>query len=115
MTSRVEMFPEFIEALPEVDLPFAGASGWLVQAEGRQVIFAAFDDSVEVPEHSHAEQWEFVLAGSVDLAIDGNMQTYSAGDNFYIPAGVPHAGTVHAGYKAMIVFNESDRYKPKTE
>ncbi|UCH84237.1 MAG: cupin domain-containing protein [Candidatus Latescibacterota bacterium] len=115
MISNVELFPDFIEALPEIDLPFPSARGWLIQAEDRQIVFASFDEETNVPEHSHAEQWEFVLAGKVDLNIDGEACTYQAGDNFYIPAGVPHAGLVHAGYKAMIVFNAPDRYQPKAK
>ena len=114
MISGAVLFPDFIEALPEVDLPFPGARGWLIQSENQQIVFAAFDEKTEVPEHSHAEQWEFVLAGKVDLSIGGTMKTYDAGDNFYIPSGVPHAGMVHAGYKAMIVFNAPNRYKVKT-
>ncbi len=109
----VEPFPEFVKNLPEIDLPVPGARGWMIQGAGQQVVFAQFDETVDVPEHSHSEQWEFALGGRVDLKMDGQVLTHTAGENFYIPAGKPHGATVHAGYHAMMVFNESDRYKPK--
>ncbi|MBU0740967.1 cupin domain-containing protein [bacterium] len=105
--------PSFLQALPEIDLPISGARGWLLQGEGQQVVFVEFGETVDVPEHGHAEQWEFAVAGRVDLHIDGGTIGYTAGDNFFIPAGVPHGATVHAGYKALIVFNAPDRYLPR--
>lgn len=109
----IDTFPDFITALPELDLPFAGARGWLLQGKEQQVVFLEFDQDVEVPEHTHDEQWEFALTDKVVLSRDGAATEYNAGDNFFIPAGTPHAGDVKAGYKAMIVFNAPDRYKPK--
>jgi len=110
---QVERFPEFLKALPEVDLPFPGARGWLIQGDKTQVVFAEFSDTLEVPEHAHAEQWEFVVSGRVELRIQGEIREYGAGENFFIPGGIPHGATVQAGYRAMIVFNEAGRYTPK--
>lgn len=111
--SRQESLPAFVRSLPEADLPIPGARGWLLQGATQQVVFVEFAETVEVPEHAHQEQWEFALAGRVDLRIGGGTRTYAAGDNFFIPAGEPHGATVHAGYKAMIAFNATDRYRPK--
>lgn len=111
--TRIEHFPEFIGELPELDLPFAGARGWLLQGEKHQVVFIEFDRMLEVPEHKHGEQWEFVLAGRVELRREGKTTEYVPGGSFFIPAGIPHGATVQAGYKAMIVFNERDRYSAK--
>jgi quercetin dioxygenase-like cupin family protein len=111
--SRYADLPPFLEALPEVDIPLPGVTGRLLQAGERQVVFAEFAETVEVPEHAHQEQWEFCLAGRVDLRIGGEIVTHEAGDNFYIPAGVPHGAVVHAGYRAMMVFNARDRYRAK--
>jgi hypothetical protein len=111
--SNIERWPDFIRSLPEVELPFPGARGWMIQGTDQQVVFIEFDDDVEVPEHAHAEQLELAVAGGVVLRSAGKSTHYAAGDSFFIPAGVPHAATVHAGYKAMIVFNARDRYKPR--
>ncbi len=103
--------PSFLTDGPELDLPLAGARGWLVESGRRQVVAVAFAETVEVPEHSHAEQWEFALAGRVDLRREGRTESFSAGDNFFVPAGQVHGATVHAGYRALIIFNEPDRYR----
>jgi quercetin dioxygenase-like cupin family protein len=110
----LKRFPDFVRALPEVDLPFPGARGWLIGGTGQEVVFVEFSETIEVPEHQHEEQWELALAGTVDLHCDGTTTRHESGDNFVIPAGKPHGGTVHAGYKALIVFNAPDRYKLKT-
>jgi len=106
-------FPEFVKQMPDIDLPIPGASGTMLQSEGQQIVFVEFAETVDVPEHSHSSQWEFVLEGRVDLKMGGETITHTAGENFYIPPGVPHGALVHAGYKAMIMFDEPDRYKPK--
>jgi quercetin dioxygenase-like cupin family protein len=109
----IDKFPEFVTGLPEVDLPFAGASAWLIHGDRKQVVFAEFNEAVEVPEHSHQEQSEIVLSGSVLLRMDGKEREYRAGEAFFVPAGTLHAADVQAGYRAVIVFNEPGRYRAK--
>lgn len=111
---RVETIPEFLKALPEIDLPFAGARGWLLQGEGRQVAFVEFEEDVEVPMHSHEEQWELCVAGQVKLTIGDETATYRAGDSFHVPEGMLHGGLISAGYKAMMIFDAAARYTVKT-
>jgi len=109
----VSSIPDFVRSFPEVEIPLPGVRGWMVQGAEQQVVFINFTETVEVPEHSHSAQWEFAVAGRVDLCMQGKTMEYRAGENFYIPAGVPHSATVHAGYQALIVFNEPDRYRVK--
>lgn len=111
--SRYEDIPDFLRALPAVDVPIPGVTGTLLQGAAQQAVFIEFAETVDVPEHSHQEQWEFVLTGTVELHIGGETIVHTAGDNFFVPADVPHAARVHAGYKAMILFNAPDRYLPK--
>jgi quercetin dioxygenase-like cupin family protein len=106
----IDRFPEFVTGFTEAALPFGGARGWFVSGDHQQVVFIEFSESADVPEHSHEEQWEIVLAGRVRLRMGGEETKFEAGDNFFIPAGVPHSARVEAGYKAVIVFNEPDRY-----
>jgi quercetin dioxygenase-like cupin family protein len=107
---QADQIPEFVRRFPEAALPFQGVSGWLVQGAESQVAFVEFDEEVDVPEHSHAEQWEIVLAGRAFLRMGGEEQEFRAGDHFFIPAGVPHSAKVEAGYQAVIIFNEPGRY-----
>ena len=96
-----------------MDLPFGGAEGWMVQGENQQVVFVEFGERLDVPEHvsrravgvRHRRK-----GGTEDRRGD---RSFRSGDNFFIPAGKLHAATVHAGYKALIVFNERDRYRAK--
>lgn len=107
------LFPEPIEKLPEADIPLEGIRAYLSQADGHQIIFMEFKKEVELPEHAHAAQIGFVLEGKIDLTIDGQQKTYSKGDRYYIPEGVLHSGTIHAGYADITFFNEPERYSRK--
>jgi quercetin dioxygenase-like cupin family protein len=106
-------FPEFICNLPEVDIDLAGVSGHVLQGKRQQAVFLRFDEDVEVPEHSHRAQWELVLAGEVRLRVQERERIYRAGDSFFIPKGVLHGATVLAGYRAVIFFDEPERYRAK--
>lgn len=106
-------FPEFISNLPEVDVPFDNVSGTLLQGETLQAVFLEFEKDTEVPEHSHNAQWELVLDGEVDLRMRGETVTHRAGSQFYIPAGVEHGATARAGYRAIVFFDQADRYHAK--
>jgi quercetin dioxygenase-like cupin family protein len=110
---NIKEFPDFIRNLSEIELPIPNARGWLIQGSQNQVIFVEFYENIEFPEHTHAEQWEFPLAGRVILHTDGTSKEYHPGDNFYIPVDMPHAATIYKGYKAIIIFNSPDRYRTK--
>ncbi len=109
----VKEFPKFVHNMPELDLPIPGARGWCLQGENHQMVFVEFTETVDVPEHSHAEQWEFALAGKVVVHRHGSSTAYGPGERFYLLDGEPHGATVYEGYKAMILFNDPDRYKVK--
>jgi len=94
-------------------VPFAGANAWLIQGDRTQVAFIEFGEAVTVPEHSHQEQREIVLSGSVRFRLGGEEREYRAGDAFFVPAHVPHSAQVRPGYEAIIVFNEPGRYPAK--
>ncbi len=111
--NNIENFPDFIRALPEIELPVPGVQGWLIQSDHQQVIFVEFTETIEFPEHTHSDQWEIPIAGRVILHTSGNSREYQPGESFYIPPDLPHAATVFSGYKAIIIFNAPDRYKRK--
>jgi quercetin dioxygenase-like cupin family protein len=106
-------FPEFIKSLPELDIPFDGVSGHLLQGESQQVAFVSFEKDTNVPEHSHRAQWEHVIEGKMVLRMNGEARTYWQGESFFIPEGVKHGAHVMAGYRAIICFDQADRYQPR--
>ena len=67
-------FPGFIKRLPEADLPFDGLRGWLLQSDSGQVLFNESDVEMTVPEHSHCNQWGFVIDGKI-VVQDGQVLT----------------------------------------
>ena len=109
----LEIFPEPITNLSEADIPMTGVSAYLSQADTHQIIFMEFSEDVDLPEHSHADQWGIVLEGKIDLTIDGVSNTFTKGDRYFIPNGVKHSGRIHAGYADVTFFNQKDRYKIK--
>ena len=108
-----EVFPEPIRGLPKADIPLKGLRAYLSQSENHQILFMQFEQDVDLPEHSHAAQVGTVIEGRIDLVIDGEKHTFTKGDLYYIPHGVPHSGKVHAGYADITFFNEPHRYSPK--
>ena len=108
-----EIFPEPIRNLPQADIPFDGITAYLSQADNHQILFMKFNEDVEVPEHSHEAQWGVVVAGKIDLKIDGVERTYSKGDSVFIPKGAKHSAKIYAGYADVSFFNQKNRYKAK--
>jgi quercetin dioxygenase-like cupin family protein len=108
------IFPQSIRKLPEVDIPFNGVKGYIVQGEKEQVVFMEFTNDVDVPEHAHESQWEIVLEGKVDYCEDGKHHLYTKGDRFFVQQGKKHSAKVYAGYCCMMFFDQKDRYKKKS-
>ena len=107
------IFPEPVRNLPLADILLKGCTAYLSQADEHQVLFMHFSQDVEVPEHAHAAQWGVVLEGRITLNIAGDARTYVKGERYFIPAGVPHSGFIHAGYADMTYFDQPDRYAVK--
>ena len=111
--AQEEFFPEIITDLPQADVPGEGVRAYLLQGEGKQVVFVAFDDDVDAPEESHAAQWVVVLEGEVELTVGGETAVYRKGDTYFIAAGVPHAARIKAGSRLLDLFDQADRYRAK--
>ncbi|NIT36775.1 MAG: cupin domain-containing protein [candidate division Zixibacteria bacterium] len=107
---REELFPEIITGLPRADVAGEGVRAYLLQGEGRQVAFVAFDADVDAPGEAHAAQWVVVLAGEVELTTAGEKAVYRRGDTYYIPAGVAHSARVKKGSRLLDLFDQADRY-----
>ena len=106
-------FPDFVRSLPEADIPIEGLRGWLLQGESGLVLFVESEVEVALPAHAHGDQWGIVIHGEIELTIGDQTQVYGRGDSYFMPAGVEHRGMLHAGFRAMDLFADRDRYKPR--
>ena len=108
-------FPDFVRSLPEADLPFQDLKGWLLLGDSGQVLFNESAVELSVPEHSHGDQWGVVLAGRIELTVGGKTRSYTRGDTYYIPAGVPHQARIYADFRAVDYFAERHRYRVRNQ
>ncbi|MEI6531041.1 MAG: cupin domain-containing protein [bacterium] len=108
-----QVFPGPIRNLPQADIPLDGCTAFLSQSDTHQILFMEFQKDVDLPEHLHAAQVGIVVEGKIELVIDGEKQSFSKGDRYYIPEGVKHSGKIYAGYADVTFFNEPKRYATK--
>lgn len=108
-----QIFPDPIRQLPLADIPLAGLTAYLSQADTHQILFMEFQNDVELPEHAHGAQIGIVLEGRIELIIAGEQHYYTKGDRYFIPEGVQHSGKILAGYADVTFFAEPNRYSPK--
>lgn len=108
-----QFFPEFIRNLPEADLPINKVVGYLFQGTHGQICFFEFEPGIEVPAHSHGNQWGVVLHGEFNLTMNGKTRTLRQGDSYYIPEGMVHSANFEKTCKILDFFEDIDRYKPK--
>ena len=108
-------FPEIITRLPEVDVPLPGVRGWMSQAKDHQVVFFDIEPIGEIPPHRHGEQWGIVVEGEMELTIAGETRRCGPGDSYHIPADVEHGARFLSHFRAIDVFGDPDRYKPKRQ
>ena len=109
-----DVFPAFIRDLPgpagEVALDAYLSSG----DRGLVMFYEAVDGDVVVPEHVHGDQWGIVLNGTVRITIAGELHECRKGDTYFVPAGTPHVTWVEAGTQGLDIFEEPDRYLPRS-
>ncbi len=86
----LDFLPEAVRSLPLVELPVAGATGYCLNDDQKQIVFFAFDEGVSFPDHSHCEQRGVVIAGEMTIEIDGQTNLYQTGDQYVVPDGVRH-------------------------
>jgi quercetin dioxygenase-like cupin family protein len=47
-----------------------------------------------------------VVAGNMELTVDGSTRTVRPGDTYFVPSGVPHGAVVEAGSRVIEIFAE---------
>ncbi len=111
----MSIFSKAIRSLPRAAIPFDGVTGYLSQGDDHQIVFFEFERDLDLPAHSHAEQWGVILAGQIDLTYDGVVHTLTTGDSYTIPAGVEHSARICAGSAAMDYYAEPARWRAEPE
>jgi len=107
-------FPKVITDLPEADIQFRGARGWIAQGKSHQIVFFEIEPLARVPEHSHdTPQWGIVVKGKMELTIGNETRVYEKGDEYFIPAHTKHSAEFLSKFRAVDFFAEKMRYKPK--
>lgn len=104
--------PAFIKNMPALDIPYPDdqVTTNAIRSETGLMVLFTFHKEVTLPPHAHKGQWGTVLAGSIDLTMNGEARTYGPGDSYDIPSGTEHAATVSSGTIALDIFEEPDRY-----
>ena len=106
-------YPEMIRGLPEIDIPIEGIRGWLLQSQGKQVVFFDLQPIGEIPPHTHCAQWGLVLDGKMEFTIAGETKIYQIGDSYFVPQGVEHSAKFLTRVYVIDMFDTNDRYKIK--
>ena len=114
MKGSGDFFPPFIRALPAPDSTVP-MDAHIVPSQHVLTMFYEMADAVSVPAHRHGAQWGVVLAGSLELEIEGRSATYGPGDSYYVPANALHTARLSAGYKGIDVFADADRYSVRAD
>ncbi len=106
-------FPGVFQKLPEADVPIRGVEARLLRGPTASAIFWEATEDTKVPEHRHGDQWGVVLEGEMRLTVAGKARPCRKGDEYFIPAGVPHAADLKRGARVIDFFDDPDRYRAK--
>lgn len=106
-------FADFIEKLPQADVPFPGVETRLMQGINTQAVFFRIPAGAKVPPHSHTAQWGVVVSGTMEITIGGVKKTCGPGDAYTIADGEIHEVTCLTDIVAIDFFDGPARYKAK--
>lgn len=111
---RKSGYPEvMLKQLPEAQVAFEGARGWIMESGDTQLVFFEFEQGTNLPSHKHTyPQWGVVIEGEMDLLLDGKPRRCKTGDEYVIAPGVMHGAIFYKRTRVMDFFSEK-RYKPK--
>ena len=94
-------FHEIIKKVPSRNYGIDGLEVHVDHTSTGTVYFVSAEKEVVFPEHSHAAQWTVVVTGSCTFTANGESKVYGAGETYFIPAGLKHQITLHAGYSEV--------------
>jgi quercetin dioxygenase-like cupin family protein len=103
-------FPEFmknpINRIPSSSQSTPGVEGYVYDgADGSQMAFWTCSESAKSREHVHEyDEYMVVVEGCYTLLIQGLSIVLKAGQEYFIPKGIPHGGEVIAGTRTIHAF-----------
>jgi len=90
------LFADIIKKVPVRNYGIESLETHVDHTSTGTVYFVSAEKEVVFPEHSHAAQWTIVVNGSCTFTANGESKVYSAGETYFIPAGLKHQITLHA-------------------
>jgi quercetin dioxygenase-like cupin family protein len=105
------LLPREILALPKIEIPVAGVTGYSLHNGEKQLVFFLFDEGVSFPDHSHCEQRGMVVSGEMLMEIEGETNLYQAGDLYAVPGGVRHRTSFSRPTFLIDLSDAPNRYK----
>jgi quercetin dioxygenase-like cupin family protein len=103
-------FPEFMKQaanrIASSNQSTPGVEGYVFDgAEGSQMAFWTCQETAPSAAHVHDyDEYMIVVQGCYTLLIDSNRIPVKAGEEYFIPRGVVHAGEVAAGTRTIHAF-----------
>jgi mannose-6-phosphate isomerase-like protein (cupin superfamily) len=103
-------FPEFmkraVNRIANSNQATPGVEGFVFDgADGSQMAFWTCRETAASAAHSHEfDEYMIVVQGQYTLLIDGRRIPLTAGEEYFIPQGVLHAGEVQAGTRTIHSF-----------
>ncbi len=108
-----KIYSDFIDKMPEADIPFEGVYSRLLQGEKHQALFFKLPKGTVVPPHSHCAQWGIVVSGQLKLTIEGVTKVYGPGEVYVIDKDGVHEALCLTDVAAIDFFDDPARYKSK--
>jgi quercetin dioxygenase-like cupin family protein len=103
-------FPEFMKhpasRISKTNQATPGVEGYVFDgADGGQMAFWTCREAAPSAAHAHDyDEYMLVVQGCYTLIIDGARIPVQAGQEYFIPRGVPHSGEVLAGTRTIHAF-----------
>jgi mannose-6-phosphate isomerase-like protein (cupin superfamily) len=115
----MDNFPEFMKhpanRIARSDQATPGVEGYLFDgADGGQMAFWTCRETAASAAQVHDyDEYMVVVQGSYTLIINGERILVNAGEEYFIPRGVPHSGEVLAGTRTIHAFggHRADRVR----
>jgi quercetin dioxygenase-like cupin family protein len=106
----MDAFPEFMKhpanRIVRSNQATPGVEGYVFDgANGSQMAFWTCGETATSAEHVHGyDEYVVVVQGCYTLVIHGKRIAVKAGEEYFIPRGVPHSGEVAAGTRTIHAF-----------